>query len=387
MEKNLRKPKLAYCVVVGIVLSSLLFPPAVEAKLANQPRPDVFGGGSIRLLYRVLDAHPEVEKSVGVPLNESIFLAKGSGSAVYLIRGRVVNKLIVGERHVFLTQQIYNTWFPDFKEVRSFRDDAIANTITHGPMLPAPGTLVKQPEGARVFVTTLGRLLRPLENEAVAATMFGSRWNQQIFDLDEFTFFQYQMGPAVNAATRLTELDVPPLPTDAERLRVARFEVAARVNRLLDQHLRDLYRQILAKRYLDILITWKRETGSFPPTPHPTDPGARAVRLGAVLNDGTVAALTEHTEFVGAIQYVPESQCDKKACLAFVPDAQEAPCGVGASPYIYTSDGKTFALDFCVESPEIITLPEVALEIHQRDMPVLTRGWYRFTEAGLRELP
>lgn len=386
MEKNHRRSKLAHRLTTGIILLSLFVTPVANAQLIQQPKPDVFGGGSIELLYRVLDAHPDVEKSIGIDRRDNIFLAKGSGSAVYLIRGNVINKTIVGERNVFLSQQIYKTWFPDFKEVRLFRDEAIANTVTHGPMLPAPGTLVKQSADVRVYVTTLGRLLRPLENEAVATQMFGVRWNQKIFDVDEFTFFQYQVGPMVRAATRLMELDIPPLPTTTERLRVARFEVAARVNRLLDQHLRDLYRQILAKRYLDILVTWKHETGSFPPTPHPTDPGARAVRIGVVLDDGTVAALTDHQEFTGVIQYVPWTQCDKKACLAFVPDAQEAPCGVGASPFIYTSDGKTFALDFCSESPEIITLPEVALESHKRDMPVLKAGWYRFTERGFEEL-
>ena len=339
------------------------------------------------MMYRVLDAHPEVRKSIGLD-DGQIFLAKGSGSAVYLIDGKIEQKKIVGERLVFPSAALYHTYFLNFVPIRHFTDDAIENTIARGEMLPAPGTLIKQPGSPQVYVATLGRLLRPIENETVAKNLFGGAWNQKIFDMIDAQFYEYQIGPKVGALTRLTELDTPPLSTESERFRVARLELAARTNRDLDVQLRDIYRQILAKRYLNIFVAWERETGGFPPSPHSDQEGIRPVRLGTVMDDGTVGALTQHSGYTGAIKYVQEEACAGTICFAFIPDTQGAPCGIGASPFTYGSTGKDqFALDFCIESEEgIITIPEVAIEIHQRTVPKLQPGWYRFTERGLKEL-
>ena len=373
--------------MIGILLSSLLIAPTANAQLVQQPKPDVFGGGKINLLYRVLDAHPEVTAELGLG-KARVFLAKGSGPAVYLIHGNVVDKKIVGERFLFTNEKIYRTWFANFVPVRHYRDEAIENTVSRGDMLPAPGSLVKRPESPLVYVATLGRLLRPIENEAIAARLFGPQWNRKVFDIDDYVFSQYSAGPAVRELTRLTELDMPPFSSEDEQFRIAEFEIAARANKNIGIALRDLYRQILAKRYLDILITWKRETGAFPPTPDPlSTSGVQPAQIGIVLSDGTTAALTAHTESTGAIRQVPVEDCAQNAtCFAFIPDTHVEPCGVGGSPFIYSSNGGAFALDFCIESVAVVALPEVALEAHQRDMPVLVRGWYRFTEAGLREL-
>lgn len=373
--------------MMGIILSSLLIAPTANAQLVQQPKPDVFGGGKINLLYRVLDAHPEVTTELGLG-KARVFLAKGSASAVYLIRGSVIDKKIVGERFLFMNEKIYRTWFSNFVPVRHYSNEAIENTVSRGAMLPAPGSLVKRPESPIVYAATLGRLLRPIENETIAARLFGVQWNRKVFDIDDYVFSQYSAGPAVRELTRLTELDMPPFSSEDEQFRIAEFEIAARTNRTIGIALRDLYRQILAKRYLDILVAWKRETGAFPPTPDPlSTSGVQPAQFGVVLSDGTTAALTAHTESTGAIRQVPVDDCAQNAtCFAFIPDTQTEPCGIGGSPFIYSSNGTAFALDFCIESVTVVTLPEVALEVHHRDMPVLLRGWYRFTEAGLREL-
>ncbi len=374
-------------IVTFLIAGLLALPVPASAKLAPSaaPRADIFGGGKISLLYRVLDAHPDVRASVGLD-GGTMFLAKGSGDAVYLIKGKVVQKKIVGERLVFKNERLFKTWFPDFTQVRRFSDAAIENTAARGSVLPAPGSLIKRPNDPKVYVATMGRLLRYIENEQVAALWFGANWTKQIFVLKDGPFYEYQFGPQITAKTRLTELDVPPLSTNKARFTVSGIELSARIRRDIDQQLRDIYRQILAKRYLNILVTWWMETGAYPPSPHVTE-GTRAIRLGVVLDDASVAALTTTPEVPGVINYIPEQQCSGSLCFAFVPDTQEAPCGVGRSPFIYSSTGADhFSLDFCLESDSVITIPEVMIEMHQSETPTLKRGWYRFTEQGFKTL-
>src|SRR3989344_2916365 len=193
--------------VTGLLLIILLFPGPARARLTEQPASDIFGGGQINLLYRVLDTHPEVGRAIGLG-DDTLFLAKGTDDAVYLIRGKVVDKTIVGERFLFQNERTYRTWFQNFVPVRHFRDEAIRNTVSRGNMLPAPGTLVKLSDDPRVYVTTLGRTLRHVENETIAQKFFGAGWNRGITIFNAFNFTEYTLGPAVGSATRLTELDI-----------------------------------------------------------------------------------------------------------------------------------------------------------------------------------
>lgn len=371
--------------IVAALIALFMIPTTVQAKLAPSaaPKADIFGGGKISLLYRVLDAHEDVRKSVGLN-GGATFLAKGSTDAVYLVRGEVKQKKIVGEKLVFPNAKLYKTWFPDFSHVRKFSDTALENAEPAGQMLPAPGSLIKRPNDPKVYVATMGRLLRHIENESVARLWFGPSWTKQIFVLGDGPFYEYQFGPQITTKTRLTELDVPPLSTEKSIFTAAGIELSARTHRDIDQQLRDIYRQILAKRYLNILVAWWMETGAYPPSPHPQG-GTRAIRMGVVLDDNSVAALTAPKDVAGAINYIPEWQCSSALCFAFVPDTQQAPCGVGPSPFIYSSTGEQqFALDFCLESEQVITIPEVMIEMHQSETATLSKSWYRFTERGFK---
>lgn len=120
-------------------------------------------------------------------------LIKGSQDAVYYYDSK-------GERHVFVFQAIYESWYgSDFSAVKTIDDSVLASIPLGGPVSYRPGTLLTAPSINEVYVVDAGQTLRHLTTEALAVAIFGNNWNQTVKDLPESLLFSYNFGEPIDS--------------------------------------------------------------------------------------------------------------------------------------------------------------------------------------------
>jgi hypothetical protein len=115
-------------------------------------------------------------------------LIKASTTAVYYFASD-------GKRYVFPTQDIYSSWYSDFKNVKTLTDNQLASIPIGGNVTYKPGAkLVKITSDPKVYAIDLGGTLRWLSAESVARSLYGSTWASKIVDVSSTSFLDYKMG-------------------------------------------------------------------------------------------------------------------------------------------------------------------------------------------------
>ncbi len=118
-------------------------------------------------------------------------LIKGSDSSVYYYAAD-------GKRYVFPNEATYFSWYPDFSTVKTITDAEVAAIEIGGNVTIRPGTkLVKIQTDPKTYAVTPGGVLRHIDSEARANTLYGPNWAQRITDIDESYFVNYQKGSAI----------------------------------------------------------------------------------------------------------------------------------------------------------------------------------------------
>lgn len=103
-----------------------------------------------------------------------------------------------GKRHAFSNERVYYTWYADFSTVQEISDVAMANIPLGRNVNYRPGIrLVKFPSVPNVYGVGRYGALHWVTTEALAAAMFGPNWNQQVDDISESFFSDYQFGSDV----------------------------------------------------------------------------------------------------------------------------------------------------------------------------------------------
>ncbi len=128
-----------------------------------------------------------------------------SGLFAYdLIRGTsstIVYFLAKGERYVFPNEMVYNTWFPDFSQVKEVSSGILAGLPLGGVVRVRPGTvLLKVVSDPRVYAVEPDGSLRWIENETLAAALYGADWNKKVRDLDVGFFAGYSISSSIKTA-------------------------------------------------------------------------------------------------------------------------------------------------------------------------------------------
>lgn len=145
-------------------------------------------------------AMPLASHAAGTIVVKTGDLIKGSGSAVYY--------LYDGQRLVFPTDKTYFSWYKDFSGVKTISDAQLQTYPLKANVTYKPGTrLVKITTDPKVYAIAAGGKLRAITSEAVAKLIFGANWAQQIDDIPDAFFVNYQIGDLIdtndsyNAAT------------------------------------------------------------------------------------------------------------------------------------------------------------------------------------------
>ena len=116
-------------------------------------------------------------------------LIKMSGlSAVYYLGSD-------NKRYVFPNPATYFSWYSDFSGVVTIPATELQSYPLGGNVAVRPGTtLVKITTDPSVYAVEPNGVLRKIQTEAQAASLFGSNWNKRIIDVPDYLFTNYTVG-------------------------------------------------------------------------------------------------------------------------------------------------------------------------------------------------
>ncbi|NQV11936.1 hypothetical protein HQ524_01090, partial [Candidatus Uhrbacteria bacterium] len=106
----------------------------------------------------------------------------------------------LGDRHAFPNEGAYFTWYSDFSNIHVIATDVMSALHLGGNVRYHPGTkMVKYPSVNKVYAVSRYGVLRPIANEATAVALYGANWNQQIDDISEAFFGNYDYGSEITS--------------------------------------------------------------------------------------------------------------------------------------------------------------------------------------------
>lgn len=121
-------------------------------------------------------------------------LIKASGPAVYYYASDM-------KRYVFPNETTFFSWFPDFSSVKTITDAELAAISIGGNLVIRSGTkLVKITTDPKVYAVAPGGVLRWIESESVATSLYGSAWARRVVDVPDAFFTNYTTGPSLSTA-------------------------------------------------------------------------------------------------------------------------------------------------------------------------------------------
>lgn len=121
-------------------------------------------------------------------------LIKASGPAVYYFASDM-------KRYVFPNEKTYFSWFMNFSSVQTISDSELASYPIGGNVTIRPGTnLVKITTDPKVYAVAPNGVLRWIESEALAISLYGSSWASRVVDVADGFFVNYSVGPSISSA-------------------------------------------------------------------------------------------------------------------------------------------------------------------------------------------
>jgi hypothetical protein len=121
-------------------------------------------------------------------------LIKASGPTVYYYASDA-------RRYVFPNETTFFSWFPDFSSVKTITDAELAAISLGGNLTIRPGTkLVKITTDPKVYAVAPGGVLRWVESESIATSLYGSAWARRVVDVADSYFTNYATGPSLSTA-------------------------------------------------------------------------------------------------------------------------------------------------------------------------------------------
>ncbi|MEA3272294.1 MAG: hypothetical protein U9P90_01335 [Patescibacteria group bacterium] len=106
-----------------------------------------------------------------------------------------------GKRYVFPNEKTYKSWFTDFSRVISLSNAELAAITLAGNVTYRPGVkMIKIQTDPKTYAVSRGGILRWVQTEEVATSLYGSDWNTKIDDVPDTFFINYQIGDPIESA-------------------------------------------------------------------------------------------------------------------------------------------------------------------------------------------
>lgn len=104
-----------------------------------------------------------------------------------------------GLRHPFPNLATYQTWYGnDFSKVIALNNEVLAQYAIGPNITVRPGTkIVKVRSAPQVYAVEQGGVLREIQNESIAASIYGENWAGRVIDVPEVFFGDYQIGAPI----------------------------------------------------------------------------------------------------------------------------------------------------------------------------------------------
>ena len=107
-----------------------------------------------------------------------------------------------GKRHAFPNDKVYFTWYTSFNGVQIMSTDQLASIPLGQNVTYKPGVkMVKFTTDPKVYAVAKNGVLRWIASESVAISLYGSNWNQNIDDISDAFFSNYQFGTNINSTS------------------------------------------------------------------------------------------------------------------------------------------------------------------------------------------
>lgn len=106
------------------------------------------------------------------------------------------------ERHAFPNEAVYFSWYVDFANIVVVSDAFLASLTLGGNVTYHPGTtMVKFITVNTVYAVGESGELRAIDTEETAASIFGTDWNQQVDDISDAFYNNYEFGADIDSAS------------------------------------------------------------------------------------------------------------------------------------------------------------------------------------------
>lgn len=108
-------------------------------------------------------------------------------------------------RHAFPNVEVYSSYYPDFSGIQTISSSLMSAIPLGSNVTMRPGTyLVKIQTDSRVYAVEPYGVLKWVNSEQLAVSLYGSDWAKRVVDVEPAFFINYQVGAPINSASHPT---------------------------------------------------------------------------------------------------------------------------------------------------------------------------------------
>jgi plastocyanin len=130
-----------------------------------------------------------------------------------LIRGETFSAVYYygmdGFRYVFPNSSTYFTWYDNFDNVEFISDAQLGDIPIGGNVTYRPGVkMIKIQSDPKTYAVGANGTLHHVATEAIAVSLYGANWNQQIDDVPDAFFGNYSVDIALSSSAEFNKTTV-----------------------------------------------------------------------------------------------------------------------------------------------------------------------------------